>query len=176
MARPYDCALILLVSGRGTRPGQFSYSKKPARWKSIMTKKTRQYCKLFLGLTFFLSWFNNPTRPSQVSLSPVEPPDPFYVALGKRIQAARKRASVTQEKLGYTLNLTRTSITNIEKGRQRILVHVLVEIARVLDQPLEELVPRPGEVPAGLDDALKQHPKKTQNFIKRGMSSTSDEK
>ncbi|SRR6266498_3987843 len=65
----------------------------------------------------------------------------LYKQIGYRIRQARKAAGLTQEKLAEQVSLTRTSVTNIEKGRQRLLVHTLAEIARELDVPLAKLLP-----------------------------------
>ena len=44
----------------------------------------------------------------------------FDRALGGRIRAARDRAGVKQEQLAQAVGLSRTSITNIERGRQGV--------------------------------------------------------
>jgi transcriptional regulator with XRE-family HTH domain len=48
---------------------------------------------------------------------------------------------VTQEELARRVQLSRASITNIEKGRQRVLLHQLIEIADALDAKPSELMP-----------------------------------
>jgi DNA-binding XRE family transcriptional regulator len=48
---------------------------------------------------------------------------------------------MTQESLGRKVNLTRTSIINIEKGRQQIQLRTLVEIARELNIQPSDLIP-----------------------------------
>ena len=57
----------------------------------------------------------------------------FDREVGLRLQRARRERGVTQEELARRVDLSRTSITNIEKGRQRILLHQLVDIAAALD-------------------------------------------
>jgi DNA-binding XRE family transcriptional regulator len=57
----------------------------------------------------------------------------FYAAVGGRIAKART-GRMTQEALAGRTSLTRTSIINIEKGRQQILVHTLVDIAQALQR------------------------------------------
>lgn len=56
----------------------------------------------------------------------------FYEALGKKIRQARDERNISQAEMARTIGLSRTSITNIEKGRQPIQVHVLVKIAETL--------------------------------------------
>lgn len=48
----------------------------------------------------------------------VEPP---YVAFGQAVRRLRGEAMLTQEALAKSAGLTRTSIVNIETGRQRVL-------------------------------------------------------
>ena len=65
----------------------------------------------------------------------------FYIELGKRIKKARKDLHLTQQALADLLDLNRTSITNIEKGKQKLLVFMLVEIAGKLRVSVNELLP-----------------------------------
>jgi transcriptional regulator with XRE-family HTH domain len=67
--------------------------------------------------------------------------DEFYVGLGRKIQHARRHLGITQEQLAARLSLNRTSITNIESGKQRILVHTLIEIASIFGLSPAELFP-----------------------------------
>jgi transcriptional regulator with XRE-family HTH domain len=90
----------------------------------------------------------------------------FYAAIGGRIAKART-GRMTQEALAGKTSLTRTSIINIEKGRQQILVHTLVDIAQVLHVPLTELIPDTDSVEALLRD-------KTQKGVDWVKSSTID--
>lgn len=60
------------------------------------------------------------------------PPEPIYLKLGQRLQALRAVKGITQEEMAERVGLIRTSITNIEAGRQRILLHQLYLFAKVL--------------------------------------------
>lgn len=82
---------------------------------------------------------------SQKQLSPT---DEFYRAVGLRIRTERDRARLTQEELAGTLGLTRTSVTNIERGRQRLLLHTLRDISVALGCQMQELFP-PAPDPKG---------------------------
>lgn len=64
----------------------------------------------------------------------------FYAAVGRRIAEARL-GRLTQEALAQKATLTRTAIVNIEKGRQQILLHTVVEIAQALAIPITDLLP-----------------------------------
>ncbi len=69
--------------------------------------------------------------------------EPFYKVLGQRIQDLRLRRGMSQQQLGLLLlpRTTRASIGNIESGKQRVLSHTLVQIARVLDIGVDKLLP-----------------------------------
>lgn len=56
----------------------------------------------------------------------------FYTELGGRIRAMRTARKVTQDGLAAELGLTRSSVANIEAGRQRFPVHTLVLITEFL--------------------------------------------
>ena len=71
--------------------------------------------------------------------------EPFYQMFGSRLRALREKRQVTQEELGRRVDLSRTSIVNIEKGRQRILLHQIVDIAGALDARPAELLPKQAE-------------------------------
>jgi transcriptional regulator with XRE-family HTH domain len=68
------------------------------------------------------------------------PPPEVYKLVGQRIRAAREKRGLSQEKLAERVDLTRTSITNIEKGRQKLLVHTLVLISDALAVPVVDLI------------------------------------
>ncbi len=65
----------------------------------------------------------------------------FYRQLGERIRDARKTANLNQDVLASYLEMSRASIVNIEKGRQRSPVHLLVDIARILNVDVCSLIP-----------------------------------
>src|SRR5205809_263541 len=63
----------------------------------------------------------------------------YYRELGQRVQRARIASALTQESLASLVGLTRTSIVNIEKGRQKVLAHTLVRLSRSLNVAIDEL-------------------------------------
>jgi transcriptional regulator with XRE-family HTH domain len=93
----------------------------------------------------------------------------FYQEIGKRIKAARSKGRLTQEVLANKVALTRTTVTNIEKGRQQLLVHTLVDIADVLkvapESLLPELQPKPQSSP--IDKLLTVETPQAQEWIKK---------
>lgn len=68
--------------------------------------------------------------------------DEFYKSLGSRIRKARIALNLTQEQVADTLSLNRTSITNIEKGKQKILAHTLIDLAESLQISVTDLLPK----------------------------------
>lgn len=82
--------------------------------------------------------------------------DPLYEALGRQVRSAREQARLTQEELAQRLGLTRTSVTNIEQGRQKIQVHTLYAIADAFGINVEMLLPRRA-VSAELEVRLYEH-------------------
>lgn len=62
----------------------------------------------------------------------MESEDDIYLAVGRRVRRGREAAGLRQDELAERVGLTRTSITNIEKGKQRIQIHTLYAIARAL--------------------------------------------
>lgn len=84
--------------------------------------------------------------------------DPIYNEIGGLIRVRRRAINVTQEALGQSIGLTRTSINNIEHGRQSLQVHTLFAIASVLGIDSTALLPRPSSIDG---DAVEKHlPKK----------------
>lgn len=65
----------------------------------------------------------------------------LYENVGSRVRAARERGGVTQLTLGQKIGLTRSSIANLERGYQRIPLHVLALVADALDVRLLDLIP-----------------------------------
>lgn len=68
----------------------------------------------------------------------------LYQQIGGRIQELRKDARMSQAGLAKLLKLSRTSIVNMEKGRQHPSIHLLIDISRIFKVSISQL----------LDDAL----------------------
>lgn len=63
-------------------------------------------------------------------------PDPFNVDLGALLRRLRLHRNISQEYVATAIGLERTSITNIEAGRQGLTAHKLVELLAVLGMGL----------------------------------------
>lgn len=66
--------------------------------------------------------------------------DRIYRVFGSRLRDLREEKKVTQEELARRVDLSRTSITNIEKGRQRVMLHQMMDLAEALDASPDDLI------------------------------------
>lgn len=91
----------------------------------------------------------------------------FYRRFGRHLRQARKAAGLSQADLAVAIKLTRTSVSNIEKGRQKVLLHTFEEMLHVLNvQPGELLVPA-RHVP--LPRELHSLARDARDFVERGL-------
>lgn len=81
-------------------------------------------------------------RPEQIA---------FYQQLGANIRTRRKRLNLSQDALAQMIGLTRTSLTNIENGRQHPPLHTFCEIAEQLKVEPSALLPRRAAEPEVVD-------------------------
>jgi transcriptional regulator with XRE-family HTH domain len=75
----------------------------------------------------------------------------FYAILGNKIRFARKEKGHDQQSFAKCVNLTRTSIINIEKGRQHPSIHQLWLMAKFLNIAIVDLIP-PLDLKVRIDD------------------------
>lgn len=66
--------------------------------------------------------------------------EPIYQEIGLLLMVHRHEQGLTQEQVADLLGLSRTSIVNIESGRQRIMLHTIIAIAALLDLSPGELI------------------------------------
>lgn len=66
----------------------------------------------------------------------------IYKEIGLLLMARRHELGMTQEDVAEILGLTRTSIVNIECGRQRIMLHTIIGIAAILGEDSGQLLSR----------------------------------
>ncbi len=72
--------------------------------------------------------------------------DILYPLVGQRIQDIRKENNVSQQELAEFLDLSRTSISNIENGRHPIFLHHIYTIAEKFDIPIDRILPSVFEI------------------------------
>lgn len=65
----------------------------------------------------------------------------FYERIGAKIKDSRKLKNMNQDVLADTLGISRVSLINIEAGKQRVPLHVLVDICECLNINLNDLIP-----------------------------------
>lgn len=66
----------------------------------------------------------------------------FYREFGRNLKDFRGKAHLTQSELAERVGLSRTSVTNIEVGRQKIPLHLLYTLAASLGVEPALLLPR----------------------------------
>lgn len=88
----------------------------------------------------------------------------IYSQIGQSVRKGRSRLHLTQQELADRLKLTRTSVTNIEAGTQRIPVHLAYEIAHVLNLSLDELLPSVQQIER---EAEMELPPETAKFVQK---------
>lgn len=61
--------------------------------------------------------------------------------LGKKIQKLRKEAELTQEEFAEKLNISRTHIGHIERGRKSPSIKLMEKIAKALRVKVKDIFP-----------------------------------
>lgn len=64
-----------------------------------------------------------------------------YKIIGKRIKLAREKLGMSQDDLAVQVGVLRTSITNLEAGRQKLPLEGLYQVAEVLQIKIKDLLP-----------------------------------
>lgn len=65
---------------------------------------------------------------------------PDYKAIGKRVQKRRTAKKISQAELAKKISVTSPHISNIERGKTKVSLPTLMEIARALNTTLDDLV------------------------------------
>jgi transcriptional regulator with XRE-family HTH domain len=68
-------------------------------------------------------------------------PDMFYKQVGENIREKRNERGLSQEGLAKAVGLKRPSMSNIERGRQNILLHTFCDIVETLGVTASALLP-----------------------------------
>lgn len=86
----------------------------------------------------------------------------LFQEVGQKIRQIRAapagRARLTQAELAEMVGLERTSITNIERGNQKVPLHVLYRICEALRVPITDVMPAVPEVQAQPEASLEEFP------------------
>lgn len=90
--------------------------------------------------------------------------EPVYARFGHDIQRLRRQRKLSQTDLARLIDpsgdrLSRSSIANIENGKQRVALHLLLDFARALRVDPRDLIP---PQPSGVPDIVERTPNLTQ--------------
>jgi transcriptional regulator with XRE-family HTH domain len=96
--------------------------------------------------------------------------DMFYKQVGENIRAKRKERGLSQEGLAKAVGLKRPSMSNIEKGRQNILLHTFCDIVETLGSTPVALLPidQARTTPADMPD-LTSFSKEVREFVEAAI-------
>ena len=70
----------------------------------------------------------------------------YYLVVGSKIREHREKAGLTQVELADAVGLSRTSLTNIERGRQRLMLDQFDSICRAVGVSVAELLAAPEKI------------------------------
>jgi transcriptional regulator with XRE-family HTH domain len=65
----------------------------------------------------------------------------LQMEFGRRLKAAREERGEMQKQLAGRMGLSRTSVSNLERGKQRIYLDQLFQASHLLDLALDRLLP-----------------------------------
>lgn len=91
-------------------------------------------------------------------------PQQLYRLAGRQIQKARAGRGLNQAQLAARIGIGRTALTNIETGKQRILLHLLYRIAEELELHPSKLLPPPEEADSSAEAFLATAPKSRREW------------
>jgi transcriptional regulator with XRE-family HTH domain len=94
--------------------------------------------------------------------------DGLYTQFGRQLRGLREEAGLTQDQVADRVRLKRTSITNIERGRQHIALHQLYLLAAAVGKSPSDLLP---DTELALQDLL---PNKTMAALRASAQDDED--
>ncbi|MGI9501536.1 MAG: helix-turn-helix domain-containing protein [Geminicoccaceae bacterium] len=93
----------------------------------------------------------------------------FHSEFGAAVYQRREGAGMSQDELANLIGMTRPSVCNIERGRQRVYVHKAVMIAQALGVEFEDLLPEPGGI--GIEELMEGFTDAQKRFVRSALSS-----
>lgn len=101
----------------------------------------------------------------------------LYKEIGRTLRQRREKAGLTQGDVATRVGLSRTSITNIEQGRQHVTLHVLYALADAIGSKPSDLLPDGSALlqrSTELDKALQKMslPQEEKDWIQRLVTKT----
>jgi transcriptional regulator with XRE-family HTH domain len=94
----------------------------------------------------------------------------IYTRFGRELRRVRRQKRMTQDDLAQRVNLGRTSIVNIESGRQRVHLHTFVDLAEALEISATELLPDEPESVPEIADRVDTLPAPERDWVMRVVS------
>jgi transcriptional regulator with XRE-family HTH domain len=99
----------------------------------------------------------------------------LYKRLGAQLRERRQLQGMSQIQLAKAVGRLRTSITNIEAGRQRVPIHMLYQLCQVLKIEAVALLPTNAEVeqaetvPMRIEGVTREVSPKTAEFLRQEL-------
>jgi transcriptional regulator with XRE-family HTH domain len=97
----------------------------------------------------------------------MESVETIYARFGRELRRVRRAKRMTQDELAQRVNLGRTSIVNIESGRQRVHLHTFVELADALDVSPTDLLPEEPESVPEIASQVETLPAPERDWVMR---------
>jgi len=72
--------------------------------------------------------------------------DVLYKIIGQKIKSIREDLKMSQYDLSQRLDISRSSISNIEVGRHQVPLHLLFSISEILETNINSLIPTLDEI------------------------------
>jgi DNA-binding XRE family transcriptional regulator len=97
----------------------------------------------------------------------------LYRRIGESVRRRRKEVGMTQSQVAAEVGVLRTSVTNIETGRQKAPLHLLFKICAALGIETSTVIPenaevvRPYAVPVEVDGEIRFMPPKAAVALER---------
>ncbi|HEY1804866.1 MAG TPA: helix-turn-helix transcriptional regulator [Terracidiphilus sp.] len=95
--------------------------------------------------------------------------DVFYKKIGENIKAKRRERGLSQEGLAKAVGLKRPSMSNIEKGRQNILLHTFCDIVETLGTNANALLPERQQAESVQMPDLTSYSKGVREFVEAAI-------
>ena len=93
----------------------------------------------------------------------------FYRQFGQNLRQARREAGLSQADLAIAVELTRPSVSNIERGRQGISLHTFGKMLRVLNVQPGKLLPAASAPSTLRPPGLTSLAQEERDFVERGL-------
>ncbi len=97
--------------------------------------------------------------------------DSLYAYLGAKVRGTREASRLTQVDLARRVGLSRSSVANIEAGRQAVYLHQAIILAAALGLPLSDLIPQASrEAPSteADEDRIRRLVQDSEDYVSDG--------